>query len=72
MVIINLIIEANVGHKRSLTAVYDHIKSEGHDVEALKERINDIIIKTLITGYPTLSRSLYQVHPDNFGNNMCF
>jgi tubulin polyglutamylase TTLL6/13 len=44
----------------------------GHDVEALKERIDDIIIKTLITGYPTLSKIQQTVHPDNYANDMCF
>lgn len=44
----------------------------GHDVQALKERIDDIIIKTLITGYPTLSKIQQTVHPDNYANDMCF
>lgn len=44
----------------------------GHDVDALKERIDDIIIKTLITGYPTLSKVQQTVHPDNYANDMCF
>lgn len=30
------------------------------------------MIKTIITGYPTLSASVTNVHPDNFGNDMCF
>lgn len=60
------------GHKRSLTSVYKHIESEGHDVELLKQKINDIFIKTIITGYPTLSQTLTAAHPDNFANDMCF
>ena len=39
---------------------------------ALKQRINDILVKTIITGYPTLSHSVSLVHPDNFANDMCF
>ncbi len=62
----------DVGHKRSLTSVYKRIAEDGHDVEALKQRINDIFIKTIITGYPTLSHSVSLVHPDNFANDMCF
>jgi len=53
----------DVGHKRSLTSVYKHIENQGQNVEALKERIYDIIIKTIVTGYPTLSASVSNVHP---------
>lgn len=53
----------DVGHKRSLTSVYKYIENQGQNVEALKERIYDIIIKTIITGYPTLSASVSNVHP---------
>lgn len=52
----------DIGHKRSLTSVFKHIKNEGHDVDGLKQRIYDIIIKTIITGYPTLSASVSSVH----------
>ncbi len=64
--------ESNVGHKRSLMSVSQYLEKEGYDVNELKEKINDIFVKTLITGYPVLSRSLYQSHPDNFANDMCF
>jgi len=35
----------------------------GHDVHELQQRIEDIIIKTIITGYPTISRIQQTVHP---------
>jgi tubulin polyglutamylase TTLL6/13 len=38
----------------------------------LKEKIDDIIIKTIITGHPTLSRIQQTVHPENYANDMCF
>jgi tubulin polyglutamylase TTLL6/13 len=38
----------------------------------LKRKINDIFIKTIITGYPTLSSSYMASHADNFANDMCF
>ena len=41
-------------------------------MEELKQSINDLLIKTIITGYPTLSASVTNVHNDNFGNDMCF
>lgn len=62
----------DIGHKRSLTSVYKKIAEDGHDVDELKAKINDIFIKTIITGYPTLSNSVSSVHPDNFANDMCF
>jgi hypothetical protein len=62
----------DVGHKRSLTSVFRHIAAQGHDVSKLKEKIYDLLVKTIITGYPTLSASVSNVHPDNFANDMCF
>ena len=62
----------DIGHKRSLTSVYKRIAEDGHDVDELKAKIHDIFIKTIITGYPTLSNSVSSVHPDNFANDMCF
>ena len=64
--------DMDVGHKRSLTSVYRKIEEDGHDVEELKRKINDIFIKTIITGYPTLSSTFLSIHPDNFANDMCF
>ena len=58
--------------KISLTSVYRKIEEDGHDVEELKRKINDIFIKTMITGYPTLSSTFLSIHPDNFANDMCF
>mgnify|MGYP000913159715 CR=1 FL=1 len=31
-----------------------------------------MLIKTIITGYPTLSRFQQGSHPENFANDMCF
>lgn len=44
----------------------------GHNSEEIKQRIDDLIIKTIITGYPTLSRIQQTVHPENYANDMCF
>ncbi len=61
-----------MGHKRSLTAIYKKLAEAGANVEELKEKIYDLVIKTIITGYPTLSASFTNVHPDSFANDMCF
>ncbi len=31
-----------------------------------------MIIKTIITGYPNLSKIQQTVHPENYANDMCF
>lgn len=54
--------EMNIGHKRSLTSIFKKISEEGHNVEELKQKIYDIIIKTIITGYPVLSASYLSGH----------
>lgn len=53
----------NIGHKRSLTSIYKRLAEDGHNVEELKQKIYDLLIKTIITGYPTLSASVTNVHP---------
>ena len=41
-------------HKRSLSQIYKILQYRGKDVAALKARIDDLIIKTLITAQPNL------------------
>lgn len=42
--------DMNIGHKRSLDAVFGIMKQKGVDVDALKDRIKDVIVKTMISG----------------------
>lgn len=42
-------------HKRSLTSLYLRLEDEGYHVQGLKDEINDIVIKTIIVGQPSLS-----------------
>lgn len=39
-----------IGHKRSLEAVFKVMGERGVNVSELKQKINDIIVKTLISG----------------------
>ena len=55
--------ECNKGHKRTLSSTFEAIGELGHNVEELKERIDDMLIKTIITGYPTISKIQQTVHP---------
>ena len=36
-------------HKRSLTSLYEHLADKGYDVKSLKIKIEDLIVKTIIT-----------------------
>lgn len=44
----------------------------GYDVEQLKNDINDIIIKTVISGLPAISHQYRYCQPEEYENNMCF
>lgn len=60
------------GHKRSLTSCYETLGQMGVDVPLLKERIDDIIIKTIIAGQPHLAHLYRTSQPDDLENSMCF
>ena len=60
------------GHKRSLRALYDYLCAEGHNVEELKSKIDDIIVKTMIAVQPSLAHVYHSCQPDDLENSMCF
>jgi tubulin polyglutamylase TTLL6/13 len=60
------------GHKRSLTSVYELMKNQGVDVDSLKTKIKDCIIKTMISGLPHLTNTYKSCQPENYSGNMCF
>eukprot|EP00930_Biecheleria_cincta_P002379 TRINITY_DN103389_c0_g1_i1.p1 TRINITY_DN103389_c0_g1~~TRINITY_DN103389_c0_g1_i1.p1 ORF type:complete len:1015 (+),score=210.40 TRINITY_DN103389_c0_g1_i1:170-3214(+) len=64
--------DAQDGHKRSWEAVQEHLRKDGHDVDALLIEIEDLIIKTLITVQPSLSHFYHSCQPDDLENSMCF
>lgn len=37
----------NIGHKRSMSSVFELLKSKGHDIDTLWMKIKQIVIKTL-------------------------
>jgi len=41
--------DASTGHKRSLDSIFVKIGRDGHDVEVLKAKMRDIVVKTLIS-----------------------
>jgi hypothetical protein len=63
------------GHKRSLTAVYDLLKLQGVDVDKLKQKIKDCIVKTMISGLPHLTNTYKSCQPESYASSlssMCF
>ncbi|OMJ76805.1 hypothetical protein SteCoe_23741 [Stentor coeruleus] len=62
----------DVGHKRSLKSTYDFIQNEGYDVERLKGRIDDMIIKTLCAVQPNLCHHYRSCQADDYSRAMCF
>ena len=62
----------NVGHKRSLKSAYDYIEAQGHNVEELREKIDDIILKTICAVQPSLAHVYKSCQPEDCSNSMCF
>lgn len=62
----------DVGHKRSLSYLYEFLEGKGHNVGKLKREINDLIVKTFISGHPTLTYNYRSCQQNNFRGNMCF
>lgn len=55
-------------HKRSLTQIYKELEALGYDVMKLKKEMDEIIIKTLISGQPSLWHNYRSCQPDDVEN----
>jgi len=53
--------DSNVGHKRSIKALFKALEEKGHDVKHLWEEIKKIVIKTFISVQPNLKQN-YKTH----------
>lgn len=62
----------SIGHKRSLSSVYELLRKKGEDVDALLTKIKDILIKTLISGLPLMRHQYRSCQLENYAANMCF
>ncbi|OMJ78088.1 hypothetical protein SteCoe_22198 [Stentor coeruleus] len=62
----------NIGHKRSLKSTYEYLKTQGKDIEELKGKIEDIILKTLCSVQPSVAHVYKTCQPEDFTNSMCF
>ena len=57
------------GHKWSVRAVWQHLEQEGVDTAAIKERINDVVVKTLLAVETQISTNMQLAVPHR---NNCF
>jgi hypothetical protein len=61
-----------IGHKRSLEAVFKVMAEKGVNVDELKLKIQDIIVKTVISGLSHLKFQYRSTQPENYRGDMCF
>lgn len=62
----------DVGHKRSLKSTYELLMDKGKNVEKLKSRIDDMIIKTLCSIQPNLCHHYRACQSEDYARSMCF
>jgi len=63
---------AEVGHKRSLQFVWDHINKNGGDAAKVKRKIKNCIVKAFCMVQPLLAHIYKSCQPNDFANNKCF
>ena len=49
-------LEDHLGHKRSLSSAYKALEEQGADIQALKDKIDGIIVKTIMACSPSMLR----------------
>ncbi len=54
------------GHKRTLSSTYERLAKSGVDVEKLKISIEDAIIKSVISGLPTIRHQYQYCQPEEY------
>lgn len=64
--------KADVGHKRSLSFVWNYIDLHGGNSEVIKSQIEQIIVKTLCAVQPLLAHSYKSAQPLDYSNSKCF
>eukprot|EP00347_Sterkiella_histriomuscorum_P018900 403343740 len=64
--------KGETGHKRSLQSIFTQLEKDGLDIPILKEKMHEIIVKTLISIQPDLVHQYRTSQPGDLYNNMCF
>ncbi|KAL8436910.1 hypothetical protein Efla_002108 [Eimeria flavescens] len=60
------------GHKRSLFHVMERLRQEGIDVDVIRAKISDMLIKTIIAIQPSLAHIYSSCQAADPTNSMCF
>ncbi|CAD8124708.1 unnamed protein product [Paramecium sonneborni] len=64
--------QMDIGHKRSMTSVFELLRSRGENVDQLWITIKKMMIKTFCAVQPILAHQYKSCQPNNHMNNMCF
>ena len=61
-------------HKRSLSSVLEQLENDepGFKAKDMMLKIEDIIVKTIISAQPSLAHAFRACQPDDQENSMCF
>jgi tubulin polyglutamylase TTLL6/13 len=64
----------DTGHKRSLTAILQHLKEHEPDFnpDSMMRSIEDIAVKAAISVQPGLAHAYRSCCPEDLENGMCF
>ena len=62
----------HLGHKRSITSIYNILKRKEVAAATIKAKIDAIIVKTLLVGKPMLNHLYGLSQTDNLANDHCF
>lgn len=62
----------SVGHKRSISSVFKLMEERGVDLDELKKKIHQLIVKTLIAGLSQLKFQYRSCQLENYRSDMCF
>ena len=65
-------IEQGISSKRTLETVYQRLQEDGVDINLLKLKIADLIIKTLMSVQPDLMHNYRTCQPNDRTFGMCF
>lgn len=64
--------KAEMGHKRSLHAVWKHLEERGIDSKQVWNNISQSVAKTICAIQPILKQNYRSSQPDDFTGGMCF
>ena len=64
--------EDNIGHKRSYSSVMEHLRRIGVDVESMQSAIDQIVVKTVLAGLPSMNEVYRRAREGKEVTSVCF